>query len=216
MNNKSLVHFLQVLSLVLFFVVGTQDSVEGRLISTISKKPHPNDAAAYARCTISSDLGGAPFGNVVSFSDGLPNEGSGVPYFYLTTLDPTARNALRDKRSSLAISEYPLGTCGERDPENPACAKITLTGKLVLVDVSTKEAEFAEHALFTKHPEMMDWPEDHNFQIFKLEIEDIFLINWFGTNLPSFFQNSSDVSASYVIMLDANANYRMLKKQSEK
>ncbi|KAH9739799.1 Pyridoxamine 5'-phosphate oxidase family protein [Citrus sinensis] len=172
MNNKSLVHFLQVLSLVLFFVVGTQDSVEGRLISTISKKPHPNDAAAYARW------------NVVSFSDGLPNEGSGVPYFYLTTLDPTARNALRDKRSSLAISEYPLGTCGERDPENPACAKITLTGKLVLVDVSTKEAEFAEHALFTKHPEMMDWPEDHNFQIFKLEIEDIFLINWFGGRKP--------------------------------
>lgn len=195
MNNKSRVHFLQVLSLVLFFVVGTQDSVEGRLISTISKKPHPNDAAAYARWlvsqnywgvlnTISSDLGGAPFGNVVSFSDGLPNEGSGVPYFYLTTLDPTARNALRDKRSSLAISEYPLGTCGERDPENPACAKITLTGKLVLVDVSTKEAEFAEHALFTKHPEMMDWPEDHNFQIFKLEIEDIFLINWFGGRKP--------------------------------
>lgn len=28
-----------------------------------------------------------------------------------------------------------------------------------------------------------------------------------GTNLPSFFQNSSDVSASYAIMLDANANY---------
>lgn len=71
-----------------------------------------------------------PCRNVVSFSDGLPNEGSGVPYFYLTTLDPTARNALRDKRSSLAISEYPLGTCGERDPENPACAKITLTGKV--------------------------------------------------------------------------------------
>lgn len=195
MNSKSLVHFLQVLSLVLFFVVGTQDSVEGRLISTISKKPHPNAAAAYARWlvsqnywgvlnTISSDLGGAPFGNVVSFSDGPPNEGSGIPYFYLTTLDPTARNALKDKRSSLAISEYPLGTCGERDPENPACAKITLTGKLVLVDVSTKEAEFAEHALFTKHPEMMDWPEDHNFQIFKLEIEDIFLINWFGGPKP--------------------------------
>ncbi|MCH95398.1 protein CREG1-like, partial [Trifolium medium] len=27
-------------------------------------------------------------GNVVSFSDGLPNQGTGIPYFYLTTLDP--------------------------------------------------------------------------------------------------------------------------------
>lgn len=68
--------------------------------------------------------------NVVSFSDGLPDGGSGVPYFYLTTLDPTARYALKDQRSSLTISEYPIGTCGKADPENPTCAKLTLTGKV--------------------------------------------------------------------------------------
>lgn len=71
-----------------------------------------------------------PCRNVVSFSDGLPDEGHGIPYFYLTTLDPTARNALSDQRSSLTISEYPIGTCGKKDPENPSCAKITLTGKV--------------------------------------------------------------------------------------
>lgn len=68
--------------------------------------------------------------NVVSFSDGVPGKGTGVPYFYLTTLDPTARNALKDHRSSLAISEYPLGTCSNADPESPMCAKITLTGRV--------------------------------------------------------------------------------------
>lgn len=68
--------------------------------------------------------------NVVSFSDGEPGKGSGIPYFYLTTLDPTARNALKDQRASLTISEYPIGTCGKVDPENPTCAKITLTGKV--------------------------------------------------------------------------------------
>ncbi|KAJ0624276.1 putative FMN-binding split barrel [Helianthus annuus] len=31
--------------------------------------------------TIEDDLGGAPFGNVVSFSDGLPDKGTGVTYF---------------------------------------------------------------------------------------------------------------------------------------
>ena len=70
------------------------------------------------------------FRNVVSFSDGVPDKSTGIPYFYLTTLDPTARNALKDHRSSLAISEYPLGTCGDADPESPVCAKITLTGKV--------------------------------------------------------------------------------------
>ncbi|XP_031481626.1 uncharacterized protein LOC116251475 [Nymphaea colorata] len=158
-------------------------------------KPDPSNAAATARwlaaendwgvlSTISRELGGAPFGNVVSFSDGLPGNGHGIPYFYLTTLDPTARNALKDARSSLTISEFPLGTCGQRDPENPTCSKLTLTGKLKLIDSLSKEAELAKQALFSKHSEMKSWPADHNFQIFTLEIEDIFLIDWFGGPKP--------------------------------
>ncbi|CAN0857519.1 Protein CREG1, partial [Linum grandiflorum] len=92
--------------------------------------------------------------NVASFSDGEPGKGTGVPYFYLTILDPTPTNAMKDPRSSFTISEYPLGTCGKVDPENPTCAKITLTGK------------------------------DHDFQIYKLVIEDIFLIDRFGGPEP--------------------------------
>lgn len=29
-----------------------------------------------------------------------------------------------------------------------------------------------------------DWPQGHNFQFYKLEIEDIFLVNWFGGARP--------------------------------
>lgn len=67
---------------------------------------------------------------MVSYSDGVPNQGSGIPYFYLTTLDPTARNAFKDERASFTVSEYPLGTCGKVDPMNPTCSRITLTGKV--------------------------------------------------------------------------------------
>ncbi|KAJ3694911.1 hypothetical protein LUZ60_000288 [Juncus effusus] len=158
-------------------------------------KPDPFDAAATARwlasenswgvlSTISSDLGGSPFGNVVSYSDGLPKKGLGIPYFYLTTLDPTARDVLVDRRSSLTLSEFPLGTCGKIDPENPTCSKMTLTGKLNLVDANCTEGQFAKQALFSKHPEMKGWPKNHNFKIFKLEIENIFLIDWFGGAKP--------------------------------
>ncbi|GAB4854819.1 hypothetical protein Ancab_023403 [Ancistrocladus abbreviatus] len=176
-----------------YFSFNFQFAVEGRWLSL--HKPDPESAVAYARwlasqntwgvlSTISSDLGGAPFGNVVSFSDGLPGKGSGVPYFYMTTLDPTARNALKDEKSSLTISEWPLGTCGNTDPEDPTCAKMTLTGKLKLVQSSSKEAELGRSFLFSKHPEMRDWPKDHNFQVFQLKVEDIFLINWFGGRKP--------------------------------
>lgn len=185
-----------VVPLILLMLWGSQDScvVQSRLLS-ISTKPDPKDAAATARWlvsfnfwgvlnTISIDLGGAPFGNVVSYSDGLPDQGTGIPYFYLTTLDPTARNALKDERASFTVSEYPLGTCGKVDPENPTCSKISLTGKLKLVDEKSKEGEFARNALFSKHSEMKDWPSDHDFQVFKLEIENIFLIDWFGGPKP--------------------------------
>ncbi|KAK8357170.1 hypothetical protein V6Z11_A05G403900 [Gossypium hirsutum] len=93
---------------------------------------------------------------VVSFSDGVPDESTGIPYFYLTTLDSTARNALKDHRSSLTL-------------KSPACAKITLTSKLVLPDANSKESEFAKAALFTYYPEM---------------IENIFIINGFGGPKP--------------------------------
>nr|GMC56958.1 protein CREG1 [Ipomoea batatas]GMC67265.1 protein CREG1 [Ipomoea batatas]GMC73451.1 protein CREG1 [Ipomoea batatas] len=182
-------------SLILLLALLQVEAVHGRPFLVSVPRPSPEDAAAFARWlvsqsswgvlnTIASDLGGAPFGNVVSFSDGPPDKSSGTPYFYLTTLDPTAGYGLKDSRSSFTISEYPLGTCGDKDPENPTCSKITLTGKFKLLDGNPEETQFAQTALFTKHPEMTGWPENHNFQIFKLEIEEIFLINWYGGPKP--------------------------------
>ncbi|EPS58204.1 hypothetical protein M569_16613, partial [Genlisea aurea] len=116
-------------------------SVGGRHLLLSPERPLPDDAADFARWlittsswgvlnTISIEWDGSPFGNVVSFSDGLPDEeGKGIPYFYLSPLDPTPNDAMRDRRSSFTVSEYALGTCSDKDPENPSCAKITLLGK---------------------------------------------------------------------------------------
>ncbi|KAI4366642.1 hypothetical protein MLD38_022495 [Melastoma candidum] len=193
--------FLRSLSLVIAAgcILQATSHVHGRPLPldslVLNPKPDPKDAIATARWlvsenswgvlnTIADDLGGAPFGNVVSFCDGPPNEGTGIPYFYLTTLDPTAQYALKDERASFTTSEYPVGTCGNRDPENPTCAKITLTGKLKMLNGNSEEAEFAQKSLFSRHPEMKDWPKDHDFRVFKLDIQNIFLIDWFGGPKP--------------------------------
>ncbi|XP_024975479.1 protein CREG1 [Cynara cardunculus var. scolymus] len=187
-NGKSAVN------LMCFVLVIFGGSVNGRRLLS-QARPKPSNAAPFARwlvsesswgvlSTIADDLGGAPFGNVVSFSDGLPKEGSGIPYFYLTSLDPTAQYAMKDHRSSFTISEYQLGTCGKVDPENPTCAKITLTGKLNLLDAKSEEAVTAKKSLFAKHAEMEGWPEDHSFQVYKLDIKDIFMINFYGGPKP--------------------------------
>lgn len=188
-NGKSAVR------LVCFMLIVVGESVHGRELLSSQDRPKPSNAAPFARwlvsqstwgvlSTIAEDLGGAPFGNVVSFSDGLPSQGSGIPYFYLTSLDPTARYASKDHRSSFTLSEYPLGTCGKIDPEEPTCSKITLTGKLNELDANSDEAATAKKSLFAKHPDMKNWPKDHSFQVYKLDIEEIFMINFYGGPKP--------------------------------
>ncbi|KAK5835308.1 hypothetical protein PVK06_010996 [Gossypium arboreum] len=91
-------------------------------------------------------VGGITIWYVVSFSDGVPDESTGIPYFYLTTLDPTARNALKDHRSSLTLSirSEPAALCTQR-----ALLVQKSLSQLVLPDANSKESEFAKAALFT-------------------------------------------------------------------
>ncbi|KAK7266220.1 hypothetical protein RIF29_18862 [Crotalaria pallida] len=63
-------------------------------------------------------------------------------------------------------------------------AVLYLTGKLKLIDEKSKEAEFGRNALFSKHSEMKGWPKDHHFDVYKLGIDNIFLIDRFGGSVP--------------------------------
>ncbi|KAK6145938.1 hypothetical protein DH2020_019807 [Rehmannia glutinosa] len=154
---------------------------------TATAKPPPDNAAVFSRWFVNHsswgvlmtvDGQGFPFGNVISSSDG----GTGIPYFYLSTLyDPTGMNALKNSKSCFTLSETALGTCGQADPQFPKCAKIALSGdvlrELVSVEEDSKEAAFAEAALFANHPQLSGWPKGHNFTVFKLRLKNIFLVN---------------------------------------
>ncbi|KAK9138078.1 hypothetical protein Sjap_008672 [Stephania japonica] len=127
--------------------------------------------------TINNEQEGAPFGHVVSFSDGFPDRGRGVPYVYLTKYDITVRNIEKDARVAFAVSELGLGPVSGRDPQDPTVVKLTMTGKLGKLDRHSAEGQFALSALFAKHPQMKKWPADHGFEVYKLEnITDLFLL----------------------------------------
>ncbi|KAL2523383.1 Pyridoxamine 5'-phosphate oxidase family protein [Forsythia ovata] len=166
----------------LFLSTLSQESVP-----TPRPPPNPQDAAASARyliaqslwgvlSTLAYDMGGAPFGNAVSFADG----GIGDPYFYLTFIDPTTANySLKDQRSSFTVSQHPLQTCGVNDTQLPSCARVTLTGKLIMVDENSDEAGIGKRALFGRHPHFAGLPRSLNFNVFKLQVESVFIINIF-------------------------------------
>ncbi|XP_071444698.1 protein CREG1 [Hetaerina americana] len=136
-----------------------------------------------------------PFTDVYSISDGPLNNSTGVPYFYVTPLDLTAKNIEEDPRSSLSLTLAEGHYCEENnfDPEDPRCAHVVLTGKIVKVKTGTDEEIFAKGAMFSRHPSMKSWPKDHNWFFAKLEIKKICLLDYFGgvkmVNVDDYFHS---------------------------
>uniref|UniRef100_A0A7R9ZQP8 CREG-like beta-barrel domain-containing protein n=1 Tax=Craspedostauros australis TaxID=1486917 RepID=A0A7R9ZQP8_9STRA len=120
-------------------------------------------------------------------SYGVTDEGR--VYLYLMGEDSN------DMEFALTISEAALpptknfakaacGKLGILDPEDPRCAKITLTGttKACPVDKSTYDEACSKgwDALVDKHPSMAQWPDDHQFVVYELQPSDIWMIASFG------------------------------------
>lgn len=155
--------------------------------------------------TISSRLdgeGAIPFGNVYSFVDGSCLNSTGIPYFYGTYMDQSFQDMGSSSNAALTLSEASLSSVcmdstpgddnndavkrkacqiGSKygDPENPVCARLTLTGKLMEVTDGV-EKEWALQSIFARHESMTAWPEDHEWIVAKLELSDIWLIDFFG------------------------------------
>ncbi|KAL8266352.1 hypothetical protein R6Q59_003696 [Mikania micrantha] len=181
------------LNLMCFLLIMFVGSAHDDRRSLPHNRPNRSNARAFARwlvaesnwgvlSTVADELGGAPLGDVVLYSDGQPYHGTGIPYFYLTSVDPIVRYALEAHRSSFTISEYPLGTCGSIDPET--CSKITLSGRFNEIETGSEEADVAKKALISKHAEIKNWPKDDSFKVYKLDIEEIFLIDFYGGPKP--------------------------------
>jgi len=134
---------------------------------------------------------GDPFGNPYSFADAS----NGVPYFYASDMDASMVDIFTasepNTRVSFSLSEAELtgnssvaaceiGTA-LGDPENPPCARLVLGGNFVRLNASSDEGALAKAALFERHPSFANFPSDHGFFAAKLEIDGIWLIDFYGS-----------------------------------
>lgn len=51
---------------------------------------------------------------------------------------------------------------------------------LFILQVNEKEADYAKNSLFLRHPEMKTWPSSHNWFFAKLNITNIWVLDYFG------------------------------------
>jgi len=136
--------------------------------------------------TISTNLKGAPFGHVVSISDA---DASGRIFVYMTKMSPSLRDVDTNARVSLSLSEAQVvsqfsggSPCRGEIAEEPTCARLTLSGKLV--KVSASDVGMARNGVFGRHRTMWTWPKDHKFDFYELKVEDIFFIDFYGGVKP--------------------------------
>lgn len=140
--------------------------------------------AHYADWCVMSSLsvkyGGLPFGDLMSFADGLMANSTGTPYFYLGSIMDTMLNLKANNSVSVSIVMAESDICKKKgwDAMSPVCAKLGLFGKVVAVEGS--EEMFAKTALFTRHPAMKGWPKDHGWGVYKLVINTVYLVDYFG------------------------------------
>ena len=66
------------------------------------------------------------------------------------------------------------------DPMDPPCPRLILTGTAERIPKNTTEYFFAKTALFTRHPNMINYPDDHKFYFTKMNVKHIILLAAFG------------------------------------
>ncbi|XP_066977474.1 protein CREG1 [Macrobrachium rosenbergii] len=143
---------------------------------------HTSDWGSIATFSMAPMIEGFPFANILSLSDGPIEVSTGIPYMYLTPMDLTSHDLQNDSRASLSMTEAQSDYCHKNnyDPESPLCARILITGHIVKVEEGSAEEAFAKNALFSRHPEMSEWPQGHEWFFAKMSINHIYVLDYFG------------------------------------
>uniref|UniRef100_A0A8C5LQ72 Cellular repressor of E1A stimulateds 1 n=1 Tax=Leptobrachium leishanense TaxID=445787 RepID=A0A8C5LQ72_9ANUR len=141
---------------------------------------HHCDWGALATISTHSPVTGQPFNNVFSVSDGTQGASTGTPYFYLTAMEISVQDLQVNPNASFTVSLAQTPFCRKAgyDPQSPLCAHVIFCGSIQTVNGT--EASTAKQVLFSRHPEMATWPTDHNWFFAKLNITNIWLLDYFG------------------------------------
>jgi len=143
---------------------------------------HKCDWVSFATISTLESVKGYPYVTLKSMSDGPVNNGTGIPYLYMTEMDVSGKDITVNNNCTIMATLAETDYCNQEDfdPQDPRCAKLIISGKLIQVDNATHEYNFAHDALFTRHPAMKWWPKDHDFYVAKVELEQIAVLDYFG------------------------------------
>jgi len=121
------------------------------------------------------------FGDIASISDGLGyDDSTGIPNMYLSSFDTIVKSVKTSPFVSITFTEkallHPSLNC--TNAEWPECARLTLTGKMYETNGTAKE-ECVKY-MYSRHPQMIMWPHDHDWTCWRLNISHVSVLDIFG------------------------------------
>jgi len=163
---------------------------------SLGKPPRPTNHALVARDllkkstwasvgTISTAevIKGFPMVNMISIADGIKDgKSTGVIYFLLTDLDFTGKDLLVQNKITFMISNDQDLSCTKNDidPMEPTCARIHLTGSVIKMDKNFPDYNIGMDSMLKLHPASSKWLQAHHFNLCKLQIDNIYILDYYG------------------------------------
>mmetsp|Transcript_21615 Transcript_21615/g.50496 ORF Transcript_21615/g.50496 Transcript_21615/m.50496 type:complete len:217 (+) Transcript_21615:78-728(+) len=184
------VALMRALALLLLFtqscVVATPHGISppapGKKAATARWITHNLDWGVMSTISTWEKTKGMPFGNPCSFADGPSSNSSGILYLYVSDMDQSIQDLAVNPSVSFSLSEASFGKlCEEKglDPEDPPCARLTVSGKFEKV-TDPDEINFAKAGLFERHPSMKHYPTSHDFFVGRIVPQSLWLIDFYG------------------------------------
>ncbi|XP_022909089.1 protein CREG1 [Onthophagus taurus] len=141
-----------------------------------------SDWVSLATISTQKNIVGFPFVTLKSISDGTRSNSTGVPYLYMTDMDLSGQDILKDNRVTIMCSLAEGNYCerNDYDPQDPRCAKLMITGRMIKPKSGSDDYNFGLESLTYKHPAIKYWPTDHGFYVAKIDIDQIGVLDFFG------------------------------------
>ncbi|KAL5290961.1 CREG1.2 family protein [Megaselia abdita] len=138
---------------------------------------HNSDWAAVGTISVDSKIAGFPMVNVISVADK-----GGVIYFMLVDLDFTGQDWRKTNNVTFLFTEDVNGDCRahHKDSMEPTCARAMISGNVMPIDKNEKEFKPAIDLFLKRHPAGVHWIDSHDFYICKLNIGNIYVLDFYG------------------------------------
>jgi len=152
---------------------------------------HQANWASVGTISTNPTILGYPMVNIISIDDNtIEGRSSGRIHFLLTDLDFTGPDWKHENKVTFLFTDEQNKKCKQRneDPMEPTCARAMISGKIKQMDKNSKEYPDALAAFTKRHPAATKWINAHSFYLCELQIENIFVLDFYG--------GPHDVSAS--------------------